>query len=315
MQENNINYYNDNDNDNDGEIDFKELFNALWSKRILITIITTIFAISSVIYALYLPNIYTSTATLAVANEKSSLSSKLGSYSALAGIAGVSLPSDSSNPSPEAMERIRSFDFFTEHFLPYINLEDLYAAKKWNPEEDSIIYDKRLFDKSKNQWVRNENPSIPSEQEAFEVYQKILSISEDKKTRFVYLSIEHFSPNIAKEWVEIVIKNINESMRSENMKVSSKSIAFLRERAETTNIKEIRDAITQLLQSQMQNLMLATASESYIYKILNSPIAPEEKSAPGRALICFFGTFIGFLLSFALALISNFRKKLNNEFS
>jgi LPS O-antigen subunit length determinant protein (WzzB/FepE family) len=302
MQENNTNYYYEN------EIDVKEVFYALWSKKIFITVITTIFAILSVIYALNLPNIFTSTATLAVANEKSTLSSKLGSYSALAGIAGVSLPSDSNNPSAEAIERIKSFDFFTEHFLPYINLEDLYAAKEWNSEEDIIIYDKKLFNKSKNKWVRNEIPSIPSEQEAYEIYQKILSVSEDKKTRFVYISIKYFSPNIAKDWVEIVVKNINESMRSENMRVSSKSIAFLRERAENTNIKEIRDAISQLLQSQMQNLMLATASEDYIYKILNSPIAPEKKSEPGRALICFFGTFIGLLLSCVFALISHYRK-------
>jgi uncharacterized protein involved in exopolysaccharide biosynthesis len=289
------------------ELDIKEIILALWSKKTLITFITTTFAIFSVIYALWLPNVYTSSALLTVANEKSSLSSKLGSYSALAGIAGVSLPRDTGNQSLEAMERIKSFDFFSQHFLPYIKLEDLFASKEWIEDEDKITYDKKIFDDSKKKWVRNDTPIIPSEQEAYEEYEKILSISEDKKTFFVTLSIQHHSPNIAKEWVEIIITNINESMRAENMKLSSKSIDFLNERSRTTNLKEIRDAISQLLQSQMQNLMLASASENYVYKIINSPIAPEEKSAPGRALICFFGTFLGLLVAMAYALILHYR--------
>ena len=55
--------------------------------------------------------------------------------------------------------------------------------------------------------------------------------------------------------------------------------------------------------------MLASVSESYVYKILNSPIAPERKSSPGRALICFFGTFLGLLAAMTLALALHFREK------
>ena len=233
----------------DDELDVKELFLALLKRIKLIFLITTASAILSVVYALSLPNMYTSNALLAVANEKSSLSSQLGSYSALAGMAGVSLPSSGGNKSAEAMERIKSFNFFSNHFLPYINLEDLFAVNKWVPEGDYLLYDDKLFDKSKEKWIRSKSPIVPSNQEAYEIYEEILSIFEDKKTRFVYLSIEHHSPNIAKEWVDIIIKNINESMRSENMKISSNSINFLKESSQTTNLKEIRDAISQLLQS------------------------------------------------------------------
>tara|TARA_B100000787_G_scaffold29047_1_gene19291 strand:+ start:137 stop:1057 length:921 start_codon:yes stop_codon:yes gene_type:complete len=293
----------------DDELDIKELFLALLKRIKLIFLITTASAILSVVYALSLPNMYTSNALLAVANEKSSLSSQLGSYSALAGMAGVSLPSSGNNKSTEAVARIKSFNFFSNHFLPFINLEDLFAVSKWVPEGNYLLYDDKLFNKSKEKWVRNTSPIVPSNQEAYEIYQKILSISENKKTLFVSLSIEHHSPHIAKEWVDIIIKNINESMRSANMEISSNSINFLKERSQTTNFKEIRDAITQLLQSQMQSLMLASVSESYVYKILNSPIAPEKKSSPGRALICFFGTLIGLLAAMFLAMLMHFREK------
>ena len=77
----------DNIDNYDAEIDLKELFLILWNKKILISIITTIAAILSVLYALSLPNIYSSHALLAPSNPNESLTSKLGAYSALAGMA------------------------------------------------------------------------------------------------------------------------------------------------------------------------------------------------------------------------------------
>lgn len=291
------------------EIDLIEVFKVLWKEKLLIILFTTIFAISSVLYALSLPNKYTSTSLLASANQNNSLSSKLGSYSSLAGLAGVTLPKETATSSDEAIARIKSFDFFSMHFLPYIKLEDLFAVKKWNSDTNLLIYNEKLFDSSKNAWTRDEFPAKPSEQEAYEVYQKILSISENQTTSFVTISIEHFSPYVAQKWVKTIIKNINESMRSENMKISSNSINYLKERSQSTNIKEIRDAISQLLQSQMQSLMLATANENYVYKIINSPIAPERKSSPGRAFISIFGTLIGFIIAILISIIRYYYKK------
>ena len=113
----------------DDEVDFKEIFLALWNRKILITSITTIAAIVSVLYALSLPNIYTSNAVLAPASAEDSFSSKLGGYSALAGMAGISLPSDNGSKTPEAIERIKSYDFFVNEFLPNIKFENLIVQK------------------------------------------------------------------------------------------------------------------------------------------------------------------------------------------
>lgn len=295
--------------DSEDEIDLKELFLILWNKKISIFTITTFVTILAVLYALSLPNIYTSTSLLAVANEKNSLSSKLGSYSSLAGMAGISLPRDSNNPSLEAIARIKSFDFFSNHFLPNIKLENLFAVKEWDSEKDILLYKDNIFDQSKGKWIRDKSPLIPSDQEAYEIYSKILSITENNKSLFVSISIEHNSPFIAQKWLKIIIKNINESMREENNKIATTSINFLNERAKTTNLKELRDAITQLLEAQMQTLMLASVSESYIYKTLDSPTAPERKSSPGRSLIVLFGLLTGLTLGIFLTLIQHYKKE------
>ena len=71
------------------------------------------------------------------------------------------------------------------------------------------------------------------------------------------------------------------------------SINFLNKEVENTNLKETKEAISKLVESQLQNLMLTSASESYVYKTLNAPIAPEKKTSPSRAIICILITFLG----------------------
>ena len=49
----------------DDEIDLRELFAVLWAGKAKIIVITAVFAIASVIYALSVPNQYKATALLA----------------------------------------------------------------------------------------------------------------------------------------------------------------------------------------------------------------------------------------------------------
>ena len=52
--------------------------------------------------------------------------------------------------------------------------------------------------------------------------------------------------------------------------------------------------------------MLAEIRKQYVFKIIESPIAPEIKSKPSRAMICILITGFGFLISLFIALINNF---------
>ena len=241
-----------------------------------------------------------------------------GSYSAIAGMAGINLSSGTENKSLEAIERIKSLDFFANYFLPSIKLEDIYAVQGWDSESNKLIYNKKIFDSEQEKWIRKVNfpsTSMPSDQEAYEKYKNILSINDDKKTGFVSVSISHPSPYIAKEWTDIIIFNINESMREVDKRDSLNSINFLNQQLEKTSFSELRDSFSRLIENQMKILMMASATESYIFKVINSPAVPEKKSAPSRALICLLVTFFGFVSSvmYSLFLIS-IQGKITNFF-
>ena len=145
------------------------------------------------------------------------------------------------------------------------------------------------------------------------MYLEILSVNQDIQTSFITISIEHHSPHIAKKWVEIIIQQLNKKMREIDQDQATKSITYLNERAQQTNIQSIKEAISKLLENQMQTLMLAASNEDYVFKIIDPPIASEERSKPNRALICIIGVLIGFLLAVLTIFIVEYRKISNNE--
>lgn len=292
---------NSNNKNTEAEIDLLVIFLELWKNKILISAITLGFAIVSIFVALSIPNFYTSKALLAPTHQDKTLSSQLGNLSNIASIAGVGLPNNETSKSEEALERIKSYDFFTTHFLPYIELENLVAISSWDNKKNIINYDSSIYSPESNKWQKKY-----SNLQSYKQYSEILGIIVDDKTGFITISISHMSPYISKKWVSIIVKNINESMRELDIAKAKRSIDFLNESSKTTTVQSIRDVISRLLESQMQTLMLASAGEAYIFKLIDSPIVPEDKSSPDRALICIFGTFIGLIASFAVVFIRNY---------
>ena len=283
-----------------GKIDLGEILSVLLLNKYKIAIASIFTSLLFLSISFFIPNQYKSFALLAPAQSNELLSSQLGSYSSLAGIAGISMPSNPEDRSVEAIERIKSFEFFSRHFLPYINLEDLMAIKKWQRKENKIIYKKKLYNANQDEWVRDVKPPKtpkPSDQEAYKVYKKLLSINQDAQTKFVLISIKHKSPHISKDWLDLIILNVNESMRNEDKEIAKASIDFLNNRSINVNINELKEAISQLLESEMKKLMFASVNKSYIFRILDHPISPEEHATPIRLLFLFLGLIFGFLVS------------------
>ena len=278
----------------DEEIDIFELVKVLWKRRIIIILITFLSAITSVLYALSLPNIYTSKSILAPTQFNESLKSQLGNYSSLAGLAGFDLGGESGSKTTEVIERIKSYDFFVEQFLPNIEFNDLVAAQNWDEQSNKIKY--------------ASIPAVdkPTYQDAYEKYKKILFISQDKQTSYVSIRIEHISPFIAQKWLTLIIKNANLLMREIDKEAATNSLDYLNTTINTINLSETKVAISNIIENQIRTLALAEATEDYVLRPISQPIAPEKKSSPARSFICITGTFLGFILSILLSLTLNY---------
>lgn len=290
------------------DFNIKILISLLLKKKLFISVFTSIFIAISTSFALTLPDIYSSKSILSPVNQEDSLSSNLESLSTLGAFAGISLSESGSSQSQKAIERIKSFDFFSKYFLPNIELENIFALESWDAKNDTLIYNDSLYDNINKKWTRKvtfPKKPIPSNQEAFKVYKEILSIHQNKQTKFVTISIESRSPKLAKKWVDIIIVNINESMRNRDREIAQSSVDYLYNSSTSTNIKSIQSAYSNLLEKQMQILMLAESSDDYVFEILEPAYVNEDKLPQNKILIILLGFFIGILLSIIIVIFIN----------
>lgn len=292
----------------DDGVTLLEIIKTLYKEKYKIAIFTAVFSLLTILYVLSVPNIYKSAALLAPV-EDNNLNS-MGGYSNIAAIAGISLPKDSGNKSIEALERIQSYEFFSTTFLPTIKLQNLMAVSSWNSQSAELNYDSGLYNSQEKKWTISQGISNkPTQQSAFRIYKDIINISKANETGFITLSIEHQSPLIAQQWVEKIYTQINMNMREESKSNVTKRIQFLNKQLIKTNYAEIKNALSELVKDQTQILMLAEANEEYVFKVIDSPIVPELKKGPNRALLCILGFLSGMLLSSLYFLMRLFLRK------
>ena len=301
-------YINKSSNDFDDEIDLRELFYVLLEGKWIIVSLTTFVSIIGVIYSLLLPNIYESKAILVPVNSSSGISGALGSYSGLAGLAGISLPSSTDmGNSVKAIQKISSLSFFKNNILTNIHLPDLMAVKSWNSKTNTVSFDKNIYDTNSNAWIRDYSypqQQIPSAQESFEVFTtEHLSLNEDEKSGFITISIKHQSPFIAKQWVELVVDEVNAFYRQKDKLESEKAVNYLNQQISMTDLSEIKQVLAQLLQEETKKLTLIEANQYYVFDYIDPPAAMEKKSEPKRALIFILSTLLGGILSALFVLI------------
>ena len=288
-------------NSSSEEIDIYELISILYSHKFIIISITSLLSIIGVIYSILLPNVYESKALLSPVDSSSSISGALKSYSGLAGLAGITIPTptDEGN-STKAITKVQSLSFFKNNIYPRIYLPNLMAVKSWDHFSNTISYDKKIISSS-GEWIRDfvyPQEQIPTIQESYRQFKKeYLNVTEDTKTGFITISIKHQSPHIAKEWVELLIEEINSYYRQKDKSESEKAVAYLNKEIAMTSLSEVKQVIAELLQDETKKLALIEANQYYVFEYIDPPVIMEKKSEPNRALICMTVTLLGFLLS------------------
>jgi LPS O-antigen subunit length determinant protein (WzzB/FepE family) len=298
----------------DDEIDLRELFGVLWGNKIKIIGITAVFAVVSVIYALSIPNQYKASALLAPAQQQSGgLSGALGQLGGLASLAGVSIGGGDSSESQVAQEIMKSWSFI-EGFIAVNDLAvEVYAAEGWSRESNQLKFDNDVYEVKTKTWlVENDNIGQlgpPTSWQLFEKFSEMLAVSEDKKSGLISVSIEYYSPQIAKQWLDLYISSINKHMQARQVVKVSNNIEYLEAQIEKTSITEMQEVFYTIIEEQIKSQMLAEASPDYAFVAVSPSMVPEEKSQPKRALICILGTLLGGILSVLTVLVLHFARK------
>ncbi|EOY3077806.1 Wzz/FepE/Etk N-terminal domain-containing protein [Vibrio parahaemolyticus] len=293
----------------DDEIDLRELFDALWKGKWIIIATTFVFTVSAALYALSLPNIYKSDALLAPAESSNGggLSKMAGQLGGLPALAGVNLGTSESSQTDLAVQVMKSRQFVEAFINKHDLLVPLMAATDWDLTNNKLILDEELYNSNIGEWLRKPDGlrgAIPTAQEAFQVFSKeVLSISQDKESGLYTVSVKHYSPYIAQQWVNWLIEDINKVMRERTIAETSQNLAYLNLQLQKTAVADMQSTFYKLIEEQTKSLMLAEVQDEFIFKVVDPAVVPELRDGPKRALICVFGVLIGGILSLAFVLI------------
>lgn len=295
----------------DDEIDLGELWRAIWAGKFTIIIISMIFAVASIFFALSKPNIYRASVILAPASSEGGGIGALGGLGGLASMAGISL-GGGVDKTALALEIIKSRSFVENFITKHDLLVPLMASKSWDLATDTLILNVELYDEASNKWLREvkaPKKAEPSSWEAYKAFSELVSVSQDKESSMVNIDIEFYSPAIAKQWLIWLVQDINEYMREQDQIEAKASIDYLTKQLANIKVATMETVFYQLIEEQTKNMMLTMVKKEYVLKTIDPAQVPDTKAKPKRALIVVLGTMLGGMLSVLIVLIRYFSKK------
>jgi LPS O-antigen subunit length determinant protein (WzzB/FepE family) len=186
------------------------------------------------------------------------------------------------------------------------------AVENWQRETNTLVIDPKIYDEKSTEWVRDVSyPKAPepSSWETYEEFSELLSISQDKDTGMVTLSMEYYSPEVAIQWLDWLVDEINTEIREQDKTEAQNSINFLRSKLEKIQLADMQNVFYQLIEEQTKTIMLAEVSKEYVLKTIDPANAPDDKAKPKRALIVVLGTMLGGMLSVLIVLVRYFSNK------
>ncbi|PKG82227.1 LPS O-antigen length regulator [Colwellia sp. 75C3] len=304
-----------NTQDQDDEIDLAELWRVIWAGKFTIIIISMIFAVASVFFALSKPDIYKASAILAPASTEGGaggLSAMAGQLGGLASMAGINLGGGGVDKTALALEILKSRSFIEDFITKHDLLVPLMASKNWDMASDKLILDDELYDKTNNKWIREVKApkrAEPSSWEAYKEFSELVVVAQDKTTSMINIDIEFYSPAIAKQWLTWLVQDINEFMRAQDQIEAKASIDYLTNQLVNIKVATMETVFYQLIEEQTKNMMLTMVKKEYVFKTIDPAQVPDTKDKPKRALIVVLGTMLGGILSVLVVLIRYFSKK------
>ena len=295
----------------ENDVDLGKLLKEIWGQKLRVTVLTAVFATVSIVYSILLPNEYRASVLLAPAqSDGGGLSGALGQLGGLASLAGVNVGSGDYGESQIAQQIMQSWGFIDGFINQYDLAVEVFAAEGWRETSDELLIDEAIYDVSSKTWLIEDGEVLraPTSWELFEVFSDMLIVLEDKKTGLVSVSIEYYSPLLAKQWLDMYLIAINEHMQRRQVKKVSRNIEYLEDQIAKTSIAEMQGVFYTIIEEQIKSKMLAEASPNYAFAVVNPSMVPEEKSQPKRALICVLGTLLGGILSVLWVLVRYFLK-------
>lgn len=272
-----------------------EIAAVLWASRWIVVSTVICCAIAAAVVARSVAPRYTASVLLSpVSNRASSselgggLASAASELSGIASLAGISL-STADSAKAVAVATLQS-EALTERYIHDNNLLPVLFSGQWN----HVL----------GEWKGSDQTRFPTPWMGNAYFKKhVRKVTEDAKTGLVTLSVTWTDPKLAAQWANGLVRLTNDYMRDNAIGESERDIAYLSGEAAKTSVVELRNAIYQLMETEIRQDMLAKGSEEYALKVIDPAAVPESPSFPQTILWILGGTAMGVVLGAIIAVI------------
>jgi len=274
------------------EVNLKEIYYVLLKSKNLVISVIFLFTLAGIGYSLWAPKIWTSSALLTISDSDNS-SFNSASAGGLASLANLGMSNGNTQKGSKAIAIAESREFF-EHLLTFEQvLPNLMAVKSFDLNAKKNIFDEAIYDSDNKTWLAFKPPSWL----AYKKYKKISTIDFDPKSGFVSISISHRSPQFSKDFLDLIIRELNLLSRKRALQQSQDSLNYLYDELASSQLGDVKLAISQLIETQLKTQMLARVKVDYSLETLDKPYYPNERSSPKRKKITIAAFFLGVFFS------------------
>jgi hypothetical protein len=276
------------------ELDLIGLWKLLVKYKQIIFVTTAITTLSAIYYLTTLPTLYIVESLLVSSSDESSSSSNtLNSKLLDCGLgSGVGLEAEKS------LIRLKTYDFLTGYFKKE-NLKPMLFPDRW--------------DKQKEQWISNKEPS---DRESVEFFKGMIEANSTKsKAKLTSIVLKWENPSEPEKMAEIIqrlIDYVNFSAQERAISKAKRSILFLEKEIESTNFVYSKKVLYRLIEQETQKIMMANINDEFIFHVIQpalKPLKPEDKPV-------FFYMFLGIISGIIsgiliIIMIKNFKENYN----
>ena len=246
----------------DDEIDLYELWLTLKKRKKIVIGITALLTLLALVLCFILPPTYKTEATLMPLGGK-----KGGGLSSLLSSLPVSIPipSGQSGITVEAVLKSRTL---RERIIKDLNLLPLLFPDKW--------------DSKNKRWIlRGEDDRAPTLLDGAEKLKDMISVSTDKKTGVITLSVEFKrDPKVAYEIAETALKEANNILNEKSFTLAKRYRIYIGRQLALAREKllQIEKIYEEFISGKIKNVPLIFGNDAYQYgKLKGKLIAKEEK--------------------------------------
>jgi hypothetical protein len=215
--------------------------------------------------------------------EMGNISSEIGGIAALAGVDVTA----NTGPKAEAFATLNSLGF-TRDFITSQNLMPILFADLWDP--------------ATHNWRKDKKP--PTLEAAAKMFMsKVRSVTQDRKTGLIKVTVEWYSPELAAAWANRMVEMVNDRLRGVAIRDADLSLEYLKKELAKSNVVEMQHSIYQVMEDQVERAMLANVQREYAFKVIDAAVPPVQKAGPLRGILTLVGAGVGLFLGIIIVFV------------